>query len=156
MANKYPHEFLQLHVFYERYINPFRSTYLCCLPCNILVDFFTEIINHGVPNMVHLYVLDSFYSQVSHSVLQFLYRQPRPFWQAGSGIVMESWTCYTEFGCPSGHSWMGLVLMEYIVRFYARWYPRVRKNIIWFYLLIVLFQCTVMLSRVILGMHTFN
>ena len=69
---------------------------------------------------------------------------------------MESWTCYTEFGCPSGHSWMGLVLMEYLVRFFGRWYPAVGSNIGWFYALVVILECLVMFSRVILGMHTFN
>jgi membrane-associated phospholipid phosphatase len=69
---------------------------------------------------------------------------------------MKSWICYTEFGCPSGHSWMGLVLMEFIVKFLARGYPSVRKRILLGYLLVALLQCLVMFSRVILGMHTFN
>lgn len=51
---------------------------------------------------------------------------------------------------------MGLVLMEYIVRFFARWYPAIKNNIGWFYALIVILQCFVMLSRVVLGMHSFN
>lgn len=46
--------------------------------------------------------------------------------------------------------------MEYVVRFYARWYPTIRKNVGWFYILVLVFQCLVMFSRVILGMHTFN
>lgn len=51
---------------------------------------------------------------------------------------------------------MGLVLFEYMVRFAARGYECVQKHIYIGYVLIVVFQTTLMFSRVILGMHTFN
>jgi membrane-associated phospholipid phosphatase len=35
---------------------------------------------------------------------------------------MLEWTCYSEFGSPSGHSMLGLILMEFIARFFMRSY----------------------------------
>lgn len=48
---------------------------------------------------------------------------------------MFEWTCYTEFGCPSGHSMMGIILLEFIVRFFARVHKFVSKYIVFFYIL---------------------
>lgn len=57
---------------------------------------------------------------------------------------------------PSGHATLAIVLLEYIVRFFARVNQSVKSNIIWFYLLIAFFQSLVIFSRIILGMHSFN
>jgi membrane-associated phospholipid phosphatase len=57
---------------------------------------------------------------------------------------------------PSGHAMMAVVLMEFIVRFFARVSKFVQKYIILFYLLVVFFEISVMFSRVILGMHSLN
>lgn len=51
---------------------------------------------------------------------------------------------------------MAIILMEFIVRFYARTKKFVAKYIGIFYFLILVFQLCVMFSRVILGMHSFN
>jgi len=51
---------------------------------------------------------------------------------------------------------LGLVLMEFILRFFARGYKFIRNHIAWFYLIVLILQLLVMFSRVILGMHTFN
>lgn len=57
---------------------------------------------------------------------------------------------------PSGHSMMAIILMEFIVRFYARVNKFVDKYIALFYFFVLVFQICVMFSRVILGMHSFN
>lgn len=69
---------------------------------------------------------------------------------------MLEWTCYSEFGCPSGHSMLGLILMEFIVRFFIRSYECARKFTWLLYIILCILQLLVMFSRVILGMHTFN
>lgn len=51
---------------------------------------------------------------------------------------------------------MGLLLLEFLIRFYARWYSPIRRNIFFFYILIFLFEVLLMFSRVMLGMHSFN
>lgn len=51
---------------------------------------------------------------------------------------------------------MGLVLLEYILRFLSRGYYCVKKYIVVGYVLVLILACLVMFSRVILGMHTLN
>jgi hypothetical protein len=69
---------------------------------------------------------------------------------------MIEWTCYTEYGMPSGHSMLAIVLMEFILRFFARVNKFVNKYIAFFYILIVIFEFLVMFSRMFLGMHSLN
>jgi membrane-associated phospholipid phosphatase len=69
---------------------------------------------------------------------------------------MLEWTCYSEFGCPSGHAMLGLLLLEFIVRFFIREYKGARKFSWLLYIIVVIFELLVMFSRVILGMHSFN
>ncbi len=69
---------------------------------------------------------------------------------------MLEWTCYTEYGCPSGHAMMGVILMEFIVRFFARSSKFVAKYIVLFYFLIIFLELIVMFSRIFLGMHAIN
>lgn len=57
---------------------------------------------------------------------------------------------------PSGHSMMAIILLEFVVRFYARVNKFVAKYIWAFYTLVIIFEICVMFSRVILGMHSFN
>jgi sphingosine-1-phosphate phosphatase 1 len=69
---------------------------------------------------------------------------------------MWEWTCYTEFGCPSGHAMLGLVLIEFIIHYFM---GRFQKKIIIKVLLIVAGICLEILvafSRVYLGMHSIN
>lgn len=57
---------------------------------------------------------------------------------------------------PSGHSMMAIILLEFVVRFYARVHKLAAKYIAVFYFFIIFFEICVMFSRVILGMHSFN
>jgi len=52
---------------------------------------------------------------------------------------MIEWTCYTEFGMPGGHSMLAIVLMEFILRFFARVNKFVSRRIGFFYALVVIF-----------------
>lgn len=69
---------------------------------------------------------------------------------------MLEWTCYTQYGMPSGHAMLGIVLLQFVVRFFSRVYKFVSNNIALFYVLIIALECLVMFSRVILGMHSLN
>lgn len=51
---------------------------------------------------------------------------------------------------------LGLILMEFIIRFFMRSYKTARKLSWLLYAILVILQLLVMFSRVILGMHTFN
>lgn len=51
---------------------------------------------------------------------------------------------------------LGLVLMEFIIRFFARQYDCARRFTWLLYIILFILQILVMFSRVILGMHTFN
>jgi len=55
--------------------------------------------------------LDSFHPQRTYSVNMTIFSQPRPYWNPIAGVKMLEWTCYSEYGCPSGHSMLGLILM---------------------------------------------
>lgn len=51
---------------------------------------------------------------------------------------------------------LGLILMEFVIRFFIREYKGARKLSWLLYIILVILQLLVMFSRVILGMHTFN
>lgn len=95
MANQLSDSVLIFHVIHERDINPVRPASVCGVPGTILADFVSPIVDYGVFDLVHLYVLAAFHPQISHKVTHKIFSQPRPFWQEGSGILMDSWTCYT-------------------------------------------------------------
>lgn len=44
-------------------------------------------------------------------IMKMAIHQARPFWIPGSEVKMESWKCYTDYGCPSGHSMLAIVLL---------------------------------------------
>lgn len=69
---------------------------------------------------------------------------------------MLEWTCYTEYGSPSGHSMLSIVLLEFLVRFLSKKYECIAKtNYLW-YGFAFLLELLVMFSRVYLGMHSLN
>jgi membrane-associated phospholipid phosphatase len=69
---------------------------------------------------------------------------------------MLDWTCYTEYGSPSGHSMLSIVLLEFLVRFLSKKSRSVAKyNYIW-YIMVILMELTIMFSRVYMGMHSLN
>ena len=69
---------------------------------------------------------------------------------------MLEWTCYSQYGCPSGHSMLGIILIEFIIRFFARVHKTIYKYIGIFYFIGFLLELLVMFSRIILGMHSLN
>ena len=44
-------------------------------------------------------------------IMKMAIHQPRPFWVPGNNIQMNSWTCYMDYGSPSGHSMLAIVLL---------------------------------------------
>lgn len=69
---------------------------------------------------------------------------------------MLEWTCYTEYGSPSGHSMLAIVLLEFLVRFLSRKSKIVAKYSAIFYFFVLMLELLVMFSRVYLGMHSIN
>lgn len=69
---------------------------------------------------------------------------------------MLEWTCYTEYGNPSGHSALVIVLLDFFVRFGCKWRESVKKYQTLWYTLVIIMQITVMFSRMYLGMHSLN
>jgi len=53
------------------------------------------------------------------SLLKQVIQQPRPYW-VNTQIKMLEWTCYTEYGSPSGHAMLSIVLFEFLVRFLSK------------------------------------
>lgn len=51
---------------------------------------------------------------------------------------------------------LGLLLIEFVIRFFMREYRGARKMAWLLYIILFVLQLLVMFSRVILGMHTFN
>jgi membrane-associated phospholipid phosphatase len=51
---------------------------------------------------------------------------------------------------------LGLLLIEFVIRFFMREYKGARRMAWLLYIILVVLQLLVMFSRVILGMHTFN
>ena len=95
MANSRWYIFLLLHQFYEFDLCTVGSACLRRLPGSDLAVLVSKIGDHGLSDLVCLSELASFHRQSVNCVLTVLYRQPRPFWMEGSGIQMQSWTCYT-------------------------------------------------------------
>lgn len=69
---------------------------------------------------------------------------------------MLEWTCYTEYGAPSGHSALAIVLLDFLVRFVCRWSKKMMRIRWVLYLSVFACQILVMFSRVYLGMHSIN
>ena len=44
-------------------------------------------------------------------ILKMAIHQPRPFWLPTSQVQSHSWVCYTDYGNPSGHSMLAIVLL---------------------------------------------
>jgi membrane-associated phospholipid phosphatase len=99
--------------------------------------------------------LDNFNIKANFSVNLDLYRQPRPYWLS-SEVKMLEWTCYTEYGNPSGHSALVIVLLDFLVRFGCRWSKKFENLQILWYILVFIGQIVVMFSRLYLGMHSLN
>lgn len=89
------------------------------------------------------------------SLLKQVYQQPRPFW-VSKDVQMLEWTCYTEYGSPSGHSALAIVLLDFLVRFACRWSNKLLRVRWLLYIFILCFQILVMFSRLYLGMHSLN
>lgn len=93
---------------------------------------------------------------VFHGFMKSLIQQARPYWMDIGDVDMLEWTCYTEYGCPSGHAMLGLILIEFMIRYFSREYNLTRKPRIVLFMGGVLLQGTVIFSRIILGMHSIN
>lgn len=89
-------------------------------------------------------------------MLKMAIHQARPFWVPGTRVAMESWTCYTDYGCPSGHSMLAIVLLEFLLRFFCRVHKGCSRFIVLGYALVFCLELLVMFSRVMLGMHSLN
>lgn len=70
-----------------------------------------EVRNHDIFSLVYIFVMA--FIPIKNGFWVFIsgLRQARPYWIKESGMKMLEWTCYTEYGMPSGHSMLGLVLM---------------------------------------------
>lgn len=68
-------------------------------------------------------------------ILKMAIHQARPYW-VEADVQMKSWTCFTDFGCPSGHSMLAIVILEFILRFFARVHKCIYNYIGLFYILI--------------------
>lgn len=90
------------------------------------------------------------------STFSLIFSQARPYWVPNNSIESLEWNCYYEYGCPSGHSMMGLIIMEFILRFFSRVHKCILKYEWVFLILVAFLEFCIMLSRVILGMHSFN
>ena len=49
------------------------------------------------------------------SILKSVTAEPRPYMVA-TDVRRWDWVCYMEFGMPSGHCFLGVVLMEFVTR----------------------------------------
>ena len=106
-------------------------------------------------DLVLIFELDDISFETSISVRSILFRQPRPFW-VNPDVQMLEWNCYTEYGSPSGHSALVIVLLDFLVRFTFRWSQKLLRVRWLLYFLIFCFELLVMFSRVYLGMHSIN
>lgn len=43
-------------------------------------------------------------------ILKLAIQQARPYW-LNEGVLMKSWTCFTDYGCPSGHSMLAIIIL---------------------------------------------
>lgn len=84
------------------------------------------------------------------SLMKASFQEPRPFWYSDEVRELE-WGCPDEFGNPSGHSWLVVVIYEpFITDFvgYGKWYLGL--------LFPIVAAAVVPLSRMYLGAHSGN
>ena len=103
---------------------------------------------HKLKAIIHL----SFFLIGFHiiAILKQAYQQSRPIWVSDQ-ISKWEWFCPTDFGNPSGHSYVAFPLFEPIISKYIGFE---RLKIAWGF--VILFGVVVPFSRMYLGVHSIN
>ncbi|EAS03698.1 PAP2 superfamily protein (macronuclear) [Tetrahymena thermophila SB210] len=91
------------------------------------------------------------------SIMKTLFASPRPYW-VGNKVSQWEWVCYQEYGNPSGHSLLGPIFYEFILRNYIlrkinkeNKLARVAATIG-----IITLVALILFCRLYLGMHALN
>jgi membrane-associated phospholipid phosphatase len=131
----------------------------------LIVSFVIVSDQHKLPilNFLIFFAAAVYLATLMKSVLA----EPRPYMVKGE-VQRWDWVCYMEFGMPSGHCFLGVVLLEFVVRQFVlrgeqavslnnpskRRYIYRKSQIIFAVLLGFLVLC-IAFSRLYLGMHTY-
>ncbi|KAL4494585.1 hypothetical protein ABPG72_004487 [Tetrahymena utriculariae] len=91
------------------------------------------------------------------SIMKTLFASPRPYW-VGNKVNQWEWVCYQEYGNPSGHSLLGPIFYEFILRNYIlrkinkeNKLARVAATVG-----IITLVALILFCRLYLGMHALN
>ena len=106
------------------------------------------IAKHKYKALIHL----SFFLLGFHiiAILKQAYQQSRPIW-VSSEINTYEWLCPTDFGNPSGHSYVSFPLFEPLI---VKYIGFEKLKIAWIFL--IFFGIIVPFSRMYLGVHSMN
>ena len=122
---------------------------ICNTPIISLV-FLIEmgLAKHKLKAIIHL----SFFLLGFHiiAILKAAYQQSRPIW-VSSEIQRWEWFCPTDFGNPSGHSYVAFPLFEPLFSKYE-----VFENLKLAWIFSIFFGIVVPFSRMYLGVHSMN
>ena len=100
--------------------NPVMSTHGFMVFMNIVSLLFDPMICAGYIFIIYLisyrkleivaFLLWFFVLGWFLGIMKMSIHQPRPYMIPGTHVKMESWTCYTDYGSPSGHAMLAIVL----------------------------------------------
>ena len=131
-----------------KFFTKIGGEYLMAVPVIIVICFFTLIKSY-------VYLTGFVFCLQFHSMMKIWYGNKRPFWEEQS---LYKGICDGGFGNPSGHSITTAYLYLTLCLYYKQT-KRLEKNYI--ILIIILIFCLfwmlmIILSRLILGMHSVN
>ena len=131
-----------------KFFTKIGGEYLMAVPVIIVVCFFTVIKSY-------VYLSGFLFCLQFHSMMKIWYGNKRPFWERQS---LYKGICDGGFGNPSGHSITTAYLYLTLCLYYKQT-KRLEKNYI--VLILILIVCLfwmlmIILSRLILGMHSVN
>jgi len=129
-------------------LTKYGGEYLMAVPVLIVFCFFTLIKSY-------VYITFFIFCLQFHSIMKVWYGNKRPFWERQS---LYKGLCDGGFGNPSGHS-ISTVFLYLTLFMYIKETKRLNKK--YLILLVILLLCffwilMILLSRIILGMHSIN
>ena len=115
--------------------------------------FFTMLIFLFMPLNYSLLILQCvIYSSYFTNTMKMIYQSDRPFWR--SNIL--TFYCSKGYGNPSGHSFTSINMYLCLSHIFTKYFRIKRALRIFIFIFFILFSALIILSRIILAVHSIN